>query len=163
MPSPSFCGTCARASTRPWTTGSAASSPPKHRALSKLQEAKARASALGAATILLMAPALSSQAAGLERIDVPMPPAVTSEGREKNRAVIDAADAAFENSELLRSLKEKSELNRDARRKELADTYCKRQAELGVGDCAGLRLIPGATKSGIQEKPQWLKKIVGEE
>ena len=36
-----------------------------------------------------------------------------------------------------------------------------RQAEMGVGDCSGLRLIPGATKSGIQKKPEWLEKLVG--
>lgn len=34
-----------------------------------------------------------------------------------------------------------------------------RQAELGVGDCAGLRLIPGATKSGLQKRPEWMESL----
>lgn len=73
-----------------------------------------------------------------------------------------SADEAFQNSDLLKTLKARSEEKRAGRDKELRDKYCMRQAELGVGDCAGLRLIPGATKSGVQEKPQWLKKLVGE-
>lgn len=40
-------------------------------------------------------------------------------------------------------------LCRNARK--IADKYCRRQAELGVGDCAGLQLIPGATRSGLQK------------
>lgn len=77
--------------------------------------------------------------------------------------VVDSAEETFQNSDLLRSLKQKSDEKRDERKRELQDKYCRRQAELGVGDCAGLRLIPGATKSGVQEKPEWLKKLVGEE
>ena len=46
------------------------------------------------------------------------------------------------------------------RRKELADKYCRRQAEDGVGDCAGLRLIPGATRSGKQKTPGFLKGLL---
>jgi hypothetical protein len=30
----------------------------------------------------------------------------------------------------------------------------RRQAELGVGDCGGLRYIPGLTESGKQKTPQ---------
>jgi hypothetical protein len=41
--------------------------------------------------------------------------------------------------------------------------YCYRQAELGIGDCGGLRLIPGMTKSGKQETPEWLQKVLGVE
>lgn len=77
--------------------------------------------------------------------------------------IVDSAEETFQSSDLLRTLKQKSDEKRDERKRELQDKYCRRQAELGVGDCAGLRLIPGATKSGVQEKPEWLKKLVGEE
>ena len=33
-------------------------------------------------------------------------------------------------------------------KKAIANKYCYRQAELGIGDCGGLRLIPGMTSSG---------------
>lgn len=33
------------------------------------------------------------------------------------------------------------------------------QAELGVGDCGGLRYIPGMTKSGVQKRPEWLEGL----
>ena len=46
------------------------------------------------------------------------------------------------------------------RKKDLADKYCRRQAEDGVGDCSGLRLIPGMTKSGKQETPEFIKKML---
>lgn len=66
----------------------------------------------------------------------------------------------------MRSLKERTEQNKDQRKRDLLDLYCRRQAELGVGDCAGLRLIPGATKSGVQKRPEWLdewaKNVLGE-
>lgn len=41
--------------------------------------------------------------------------------------------------------------------------YCYRQAELGIGDCGGLRYIPGMTKSGKQPTPEWLQKVLGVE
>lgn len=37
------------------------------------------------------------------------------------------------------------------------------QAELGVGDCGGLRLIPGMTKSGVQKRPEWMNNLFGME
>ena len=75
-------------------------------------------------------------------------------------ATLNAAENSFQDSELLRTLKERSDANRDQRDKALREKYCFRQAELGVGDCAGLRLIPGATKSGVQKRPEWLDKLV---
>ena len=70
----------------------------------------------------------------------------------------------------------------------MQNKYCYRQAEMGVGDCGGLRvsssiiaaehvsdlslqygllctlqLIPGMTKSGKQKTPEWLKKVLGQE
>jgi hypothetical protein len=113
---------------------------------------------LAAVAVLSVSPT-DLQAAGIERMDMPVPSGITSEGRNRNQAVIDSAEDAFQNSELLRSLKEKSELNKDQRKRDLLDLYCRRQAELGVGDCAGLRLIPGATKSGVQKRPEWLDNL----
>ena len=72
---------------------------------------------------------------------------------------MDDAESKFQESDLLKTLKERSEANRDSNKKRLLDTYCRRQAELGVGDCAGLRLIPGATKSGVQKRPEFLEKL----
>ena len=46
------------------------------------------------------------------------------------------------------------------RKQELADKYCRRQAEDGVGDCSGLRLIPGMTRSGKQQTPEFLKGVI---
>jgi hypothetical protein len=39
----------------------------------------------------------------------------------------------------------------------------RRQAELGVGDCGGLRFIPGLTENGKQKTPQWLADLLGVE
>lgn len=66
-------------------------------------------------------------------------------------------------TDLLRTLKERSEANRGANKKALEDRYCMRQAELGVGDCGGLRLIPGMTKSGVQKRPEWMNSLFGME
>lgn len=68
---------------------------------------------------------------------------------------------AFEQSEFLRNLKDRTTANKAKNKKDLEDKYCYRQAEMGVGDCAGLRLIPGATKSGKQQTPEWLANILG--
>jgi hypothetical protein len=39
--------------------------------------------------------------------------------------------------------------------------YCYRQAELGIGDCGGLNLVPGMTKNGKQKSPEWLQSLLG--
>ena len=105
-------------------------------------------------------------------------------------------------SDLLRTLRERSDANRGKHKQDLLDKYCQRQAEIGVGDCGGLRLIPGgppargppawplpppqlllqqqrgrpcsaglacvtsvrpccagATRNGVQKRPEWLEKI----
>ena len=49
-------------------------------------------------------------------------------------------DIRFEGTELVKSLLARSDQNRDRYKKELADKYCYRQAEDGVGDCSGLRV-----------------------
>lgn len=81
----------------------------------------------------------------------------------ESRAKLKEADSVFENSELLATLKAKSEANKEKNAKELSSKYCMRQAELGIGDCGGLRFIPGATKNGKQKTPKWLQKILGVE
>lgn len=48
-------------------------------------------------------------------------------------------------------------------KKALEAKYCQRQAEIGVGDCGGLRFIPGATKNGKQRTPDWLSNLLGVE
>lgn len=61
----------------------------------------------------------------------------------------------------MRRLKAKSEENKARRKRELEDKYCRRQAELGVGDCAGLRDIPGMTSSGRQKPPKAIMDLFG--
>ena len=63
----------------------------------------------------------------------------------------------------MRTLKERTAANAETNKKAITDKYCLRQSELGVGDCAGLRLIPGATKSGKQKTPKLLAKLIGKE
>ncbi|KAI3426212.1 hypothetical protein D9Q98_008588 [Chlorella vulgaris] len=102
-------------------------------------------------------------AAGIESIDLPsldLSDAVTAL-KARNQGVLDSAEKTFQESDLLRTLKERSDANRGARKKELEDRYCRRQAELGVGDCGGLRLIPGMTKSGVQKRPEFLNEWFG--
>lgn len=65
-----------------------------------------------------------------------------------------------ETSDLVKRLLESSAQNKEKNKKAVIDKYCLRQAEDGVGDCAGLRLIPGATKSGKQVTPGWLKSLL---
>lgn len=117
------------------------------------------------ALALLLLPCQRVSASGLESIDLPTidQPDAYKQWRSKNQAVLDSAEDEFQNSELLKTLKARSDEKRDQRQKEMREKNCLRQAELGIGDCAGLRLIPGKTKSGVQEKPQWLKKLVGED
>ena len=57
----------------------------------------------------------------------------------QNRQVLADADASFQSSDLLKTLQERTEANRDANKAELTERYCRRQAEMGVGDCGGLR------------------------
>ncbi|KAI8469481.1 MAG: hypothetical protein J3K34DRAFT_423741 [Monoraphidium minutum] len=82
---------------------------------------------------------------------------------DSQRAKLSAAEDQFQQSETLRLLKEKSDANRAKNKKAIENKYCYRQAELGVGDCGGLRLIPGMTESGKQKTPEWLAKLLGVE
>ena len=107
-------------------------------------------------------------ASGLESIPLPDMSSPISdsvngmalEWKQRNQATLDAAESQFQEGDLLKQLKERSDAKREQRSKELRDKYCMRQAEMGVGDCAGLQLIPGATKNGVQKRPEWLDKLV---
>jgi hypothetical protein len=138
----------AAAAARPAAAAAAAAPPPAHR--------RALLAGLGALALGAALPAQPAAAAGLERIPLPPPPSLEAlaEAQARSRARAAEADASFESSEFLRVLRERSEANAPARKKALTDLYCKRQSEIGVGDCAGLRLIPGATKSGVQIRPE---------
>jgi len=107
--------------------------------------------------------ASASQASGLESIPLPIfqdGPGPASQAAEAIKSKAEAAAAAFEKSDFLKGLREKSDLNKDKNRRALQDKYCYRQAELGIGDCAGLRLIPGATKSGAQKEKTPERKLL---
>lgn len=127
-----------------------------------------RRHALTSTTLLLASPfifnpVLPSNATGLESIELPSrvsTPQIILEIQEKNKQALEKSEEVFQSSDLLKTLKERSDANREQRSKDLRDKYCKRQAELGVGDCAGLRLIPGMTQSGVQKRPEWLDKLV---
>ncbi|CAG9460917.1 unnamed protein product [Pedinophyceae sp. YPF-701] len=83
-------------------------------------------------------------AAGLESVESPFAfevPGGISDMRKKAAAADAAAEEAFQNSDLLRSLKEKSEANKSDNKRSIEDKYCYRQAELGIGDCGGLRYL----------------------
>lgn len=123
---------------------------------------------LGAiATGLSLAGAQGAGAVGLESIDLPaiqLPEGASKMLEERARANqerLSEAEAQFEGSELLATLKQRSEENRAKNKRDLQDKYCYRQAELGIGDCGGLRFIPGATKNGVQKRPDWLNNLLG--
>ncbi|EFN56341.1 hypothetical protein CHLNCDRAFT_144809 [Chlorella variabilis] len=117
------------------------------------------------AAAVALRPARPAAATGIESIDLPQLqiPEALAQKKARNQDIIDSAEKSFQESDLLRTLKERSEANRGANKKALEDRYCMRQAELGVGDCGGLRLIPGMTKSGVQKRPEWMNSLFGME
>ncbi|KAI7843499.1 hypothetical protein COHA_002742 [Chlorella ohadii] len=143
----------------------AAPQQPRQQAAAVPQRRRLLLAGLGAAALALPARPAAAAFPGIESIDLPAVdvPAAIAEKQARNQAVLDAAEQSFQESDLLRTLKERSEANRDARKKALEDKYCMRQAELGVGDCGGLRYIPGMTKSGVQKRPEWMDKLFGME
>eukprot|EP01024_Parvocaulis_polyphysoides_P043554 TRINITY_DN3992_c0_g1_i2.p1 TRINITY_DN3992_c0_g1~~TRINITY_DN3992_c0_g1_i2.p1 ORF type:complete len:155 (-),score=8.50 TRINITY_DN3992_c0_g1_i2:54-518(-) len=95
---------------------------------------------------------LQVHALGLESIEAPSffdLPQSADQMKEKTRSKLNEAEQSFLKSDLLRDLRAQSDANREENMKNIKDKYCKRQAELGIGDCGGLRLIPGATQSGV--------------
>lgn len=109
----------------------------------------------------LSPPPQPALARGLESVDLPSLPVPAVDGAAPQRATLAAADDAFEASPLLKELRERSDANRAKNRKAIENKYCYRQAELGIGDCGGLKLIPGATAGGKQKTPGWLGKLLG--
>jgi hypothetical protein len=108
------------------------------------------AAALLAAALVLLTPAPAAHA-GL----------FPDRGAAKER--LEQADRAFEESGTLKALLERSDQNRDKNRRAIAAKTCARQAEMGVGDCGGLRFVPGATSNGKQKTPEFLSKLLGTE
>lgn len=118
----------------------------------------------GACASLLLA-AQPATAAGIESFDllperIETPSAFAGMAQEQ-KSKLDAADEAFQNSSTLKELLARSEANKAKNKKDIQNKYCYRQAELGVGDCGGLRYIPGLTDSGKQKTPQWLADLLG--
>ncbi|KAJ9530782.1 hypothetical protein V8C86DRAFT_2707635 [Haematococcus lacustris] len=127
------------------------------------------AAVLTTSSVLIAAPAAT--ATGLESVDLSSTlrslesslPEDFKGGAAKQAAKLSAVDEAFENSETLKRLRQQSEENRVRNKKSIADKYCYRQAEMGVGDCGGLRFIPGMTDAGKQRTPDWLSDLLGVE
>lgn len=125
------------------------------------------ATSILAASLLLGSAAPRVQAAGLESYEL-LPssidtPQVFRDMKAKTEKNLSAVEDNFEQSPTLKALLAKSEANKAKNKKAIADKYCYRQAELGIGDCGGLRLIPGFTESGKQKTPEWLAKMLGME
>jgi hypothetical protein len=114
------------------------------------------AAALLAAATLVLAP-----------LATPLVPAAHAaflpDGGAEARQRLEQAEQSFQQSDTLKSLLERSEQNRDKNRRAIAAKTCARQAELGVGDCGGLKYVPGATKAGKQKTPEFLNKLLGTE
>ena len=68
------------------------------------------------------------------------------------RGALAAADQAYQASPLLKELKARSEANRASNRRAIEAKYCARQAELGIGDCGGLRYVQKEELRRFQEK-----------
>ncbi|GLI62616.1 hypothetical protein VaNZ11_005279 [Volvox africanus] len=123
------------------------------------------AAILAATAFLIGSPA--AYAVGIESVDI-LPssfekPAALSKYADEQKQKLADADEAFRNSGTLKELLARSEANKDKNRRDVQNKYCYRQAELGVGDCGGLRYIPGLTDSGKQKTPQWLADLLGVE
>jgi len=112
----------------------------------------------------LQATAGPSQAAGIDSLQSLFPAIdsklVTEPAAATKKKLQDAEDS-FQSSDLLKRLKEQTTSNQKKNKVDLQNKYCYRQAEIGIGDCGGLRLIPGMTKSGKQKTPDWLNKFLG--
>ncbi|KAG1660037.1 hypothetical protein FOA52_010022 [Chlamydomonas sp. UWO 241] len=120
-----------------------------------------------AAMLLLMAGPVG--ATGLESPDIPSlraPDALRdayAQMKSGTQTKLDAVDSSFAQSDTLKRLLEQSKANQSKNKREIQDKYCYRQAELGIGDCGGLNLIPGMTEGGKQPTPKWLADLLGVE
>ena len=95
-------------------------------------------------------------ATGIESFDAPTfqaPQALldfTEARSRQNRQVLADAEDSFQSSDLLKTLRDRTEASRDANKAELTDRYCRRQAEMGVGDCGGLRWVGDRRAPGMR-------------
>lgn len=114
------------------------------------------------AATVLASPAFAT---GLESVEFPQlqAPDGFSKLSSASQQKLDEAEDSFQNSSTLKELLARSEQNKEKNKKEIQNKYCYRQAELGVGDCGGLRYIPGLTQNGKQKTPKWLADILGVE
>eukprot|EP00197_Chlamydomonas_leiostraca_P004701 CAMPEP_0202868660 /NCGR_PEP_ID=MMETSP1391-20130828/11003_1 /ASSEMBLY_ACC=CAM_ASM_000867 /TAXON_ID=1034604 /ORGANISM="Chlamydomonas leiostraca, Strain SAG 11-49" /LENGTH=172 /DNA_ID=CAMNT_0049548855 /DNA_START=143 /DNA_END=662 /DNA_ORIENTATION=- len=127
-----------------------------------------QAAAAIAAAVIIASPAAPAFATGLESLDLTeklqsLNTGVSREFAESEAKKLAAVDDSFEKSDTLKRLLEQSAANKDKNKRAILDKYCYRQAEIGVGDCGGLRFIPGMTESGKQRTPDWLSSLLGVE
>ncbi|KAL3137554.1 hypothetical protein ABBQ38_004836 [Trebouxia sp. C0009 RCD-2024] len=128
-----------------------------------LQSRRAALACLSAFCALQTAGA--SQALGIETLQSIFPDkdpkAASGAAGAAGRKKLQDAEDSFQSSDLLKRLREQTTLNSKKNKIDLQNKYCYRQAELGIGDCGGLSLIPGMTKNGKQKTPDWLSKALG--
>jgi hypothetical protein len=117
------------------------------------------AAALLAAVALIAAPTTAPPAHAFPSV----PSALMPDGGAAARQKLEESERSFEQSDTLKSLLERSEKNRDKNKRAVSAKYCARQAELGVGDCGGLKYVPGAVKGGKEKTPEFLAKLLGVE
>ncbi|KAG6599029.1 hypothetical protein SDJN03_08807, partial [Cucurbita argyrosperma subsp. sororia] len=75
---------------------------------------------------------------GIESVPGPQLPQIDFLNRfnEENQKKYAEADARFKSSPVLKELLERSKMNKEKNRQKIADKYCIRGAEWGVGDCS---------------------------
>ncbi|XP_022150299.1 uncharacterized protein LOC111018499 [Momordica charantia] len=81
---------------------------------------------------------------GIESVPGPQLPQIDFLNRfnEENQKKYAESDARFKSSPLLKELLERSKLNKEKNRQKIADKYCIRGAEWGVGDCSAEGMSP---------------------
>ncbi|CAM6122283.1 unnamed protein product [Calypogeia fissa] len=104
-----------------------------------------------------------SGATGLESFELPSipTPEVLKKIQEANVAKYKAFDENFKKSPFLQELLKKSKENEEKHKKEIADKYCERGAEWGVGDCS-LVGLPQADKDAFFENLRKAREAAGQ-
>ncbi|KAF5827960.1 hypothetical protein DUNSADRAFT_18456 [Dunaliella salina] len=122
---------------------------------------------LGVLATSLLLSATPVSATGLESVDIlpKLQQIQTSEdfksNANKESQKLEGVEEGFQKSDTLKRLLEQSAANKEKNQRAIQNKYCYRQAEIGVGDCGGLRYIPGMTENGKQRTPDWLAKALG--
>lgn len=97
---------------------------------------------VAAFTVLTASPqadaGILSGASGMESVQLPpIPePGFLKQLQDDKRKMYEGQDETFKNSSYLQELLKKSKDNAALHKKEIADKYCERGAEWGVGDCS---------------------------